>query len=103
MTFARTALIAAAVLSTGIVRADGQRVAVGGVFVATNNADGNAIIMYAREQNGELHEVGRFPTGGRGQGGINDPLESQYSVVLTADHQFLLAVTRGPATSRFFA
>lgn len=102
MYLTRVALIAAAAAFTGTVNANAQGVAAGAVFVATNSATGNSIIMYDREPNGELHELGHFATGGRGQGGINDPLESQYSIVLTADHQFLLAVNAGTSDISVF-
>lgn len=58
--------------------------------------------MYAREWDGKLRGIGSFPTGGRGEGGLNDPLESQYSVVLTANHKFLLAVNAGTSDISVF-
>jgi len=69
MHLAQAALIAAAAAFTGTINANAQGVAAGAVFVATNSANGNSIIMYmyAREPNGELHDLGRFPTGGRGR------------------------------------
>ncbi len=102
MTLTRIAVIAAVIVSTATIDANAQHITAGGVFVATNNANGNAIVMYARESNGELHALGQFPTGGRGQGGINDPLESQNSIVLTADHRFLLAVNAGTSDVSVF-
>jgi len=67
----------------------------GAVFVMTNAADKNAVIAYQRDTNGFLHEKGRFPTGGRGSGGVTDPLGSQGSLTLTQDRSFLLAVNAG--------
>ncbi len=95
MSIARLTVLAATIAIAGTLQAKAGDSAVGAVFVATNNADGNAIVMYGRDSDGALHKAGFFPTGGRGQGGLNDPLESQYSVVLTDDHRFLLVVNAG--------
>lgn len=67
----------------------------GAVFVATNSERGNSVIMYERAPNGRLRRVGRYPTGGRGEGGVNDPLQAQNSLVLNADHSYLLAANAG--------
>jgi len=67
----------------------------GAVFVMTNAADKNEIISYQRKPDGSLGQRRRFSTGGRGSGGITDPLGSQGSVTLTEDHSFLLAVNAG--------
>ena len=48
--------------------------AAGAVFVMTNAASHNEIIAYHRHEDGSLQEVNRFLTGGRGSGGIGDPL-----------------------------
>jgi 6-phosphogluconolactonase len=69
--------------------------AVGAVFVMTNAADKNEIIAYNRAEDGSLREAQRFATGGRGSGGTTDPLGSQGSLTLTADHSFLVAVNAG--------
>src|SRR6478735_12397689 len=55
--------------------------AVGGVYVSTNGASGNAIVAFARFENGALEKIGEFNTGGVGIGGGGDPLQSQGSVV----------------------
>jgi 6-phosphogluconolactonase len=67
----------------------------GAVFVMTNAADKNEIIAYDRAANGILREGRRFETGGRGSGGLVDPLESQGSLILSQDHCFLFAVNAG--------
>lgn len=67
----------------------------GAVFLMTNAADKNVVIAYQRATDGSLHEQGRFATGGRGSGGVTDPLGSQGSLTLTQDHSFLLAVNAG--------
>jgi 6-phosphogluconolactonase (cycloisomerase 2 family) len=69
--------------------------ATGAVFVMTNGADKNEIIAYQRAEDGSLSKAHRFATGGRGSGGTTDPLGSQGSLTLTADHLFLLAVNAG--------
>jgi 6-phosphogluconolactonase len=67
----------------------------GAVFVMTNAADRNEIIAYKRSADGSLQEGHTFSTGGRGSGGVTDPLGSQGSLTLTQDHSFLLAVNAG--------
>jgi 6-phosphogluconolactonase len=74
----------------------------GAVFVATNDVHHNAVIMYSRSGSGALSYLGTFETGGRGQGGINDPLQSQSSLLLSGDHKFLLAVNAGSSTLSLF-
>jgi 6-phosphogluconolactonase len=75
---------------------------VGAVFAATNDPNHNEIVMYSRSQTGALTWVGKFKTGGRGQGGINDPLQAESSITLSADHKYLLAVNAGSSTVSLF-
>jgi 6-phosphogluconolactonase len=65
------------------------------VFVMTNSVDGNAVITFKRAVDGTLREGDRFATGGRGSGGITDPLESQGSLTLSQDRSLLFAVNAG--------
>lgn len=78
----------------------------GAVFVMSNDADGNAIIMYNRKANGKLKKMDTFPTGGLGSGvGLTvpiDPLGSQNSLVLTPDGKHLYAVNAGDDTITLF-
>jgi 6-phosphogluconolactonase (cycloisomerase 2 family) len=74
----------------------------GAVFVMTNDADKNEIITYSRAANGALQEGSRFETGGRGSGGLVDPLESQGSLILSQDHTFLFAVNAGSGSISVF-
>jgi len=67
----------------------------GAVFVMTNNATNNTVIAYKRNADGSLTGRHSFATGGRGSGGLTDPLASQGSLTLTQDHSFLLAVNAG--------
>jgi 6-phosphogluconolactonase (cycloisomerase 2 family) len=65
------------------------------VFVMSNNAERNQVIAFERKNDGSYFEQNRFDTFGRGSGGVNDPLESQGSLTLSADHSFLLAANAG--------
>jgi 6-phosphogluconolactonase len=65
------------------------------VFVMTNAANGNAVIAFQRAADGLLQESHSFATGGRGTGGVTDPLESQGSLTLSQDRSFLFAVNGG--------
>jgi 6-phosphogluconolactonase len=69
--------------------------AAGAVFVMTNAADKNEIIAYTRGTDGSLQEGRSFRTGGRGSGGVTDPLASQGSLTLSHDRPLLLAVNAG--------
>src|SRR5277367_3317376 len=52
----------------------------GAVFVMTNAAGNNEIIAYKRNADGSLQEGRTYKTGGRGSGGVTDPLASQGSI-----------------------
>lgn len=65
------------------------------LFVMTNSADRNEVISFTPGSDGELHEFRSFATGGRGSGGITDPLESQGSLTLSQNGEFLFAVNAG--------
>jgi len=67
----------------------------GAVFVMTNAAEKNQVIAFKRNADGSLTEQAAFPTGGRGSGGVTDPLGSQGSLTLTQNLSFLLAVNAG--------
>ena len=67
----------------------------GAVFVMTNDANNNRVIGYKRNADGSLTGRHSFSTGGRGSGGVTDPLGSQGSLTLAQDHSFLLAVNAG--------
>jgi 6-phosphogluconolactonase (cycloisomerase 2 family) len=61
----------------------------------TNAADRNEVKSFQREEDGSLREGNTFATGGRGTGGITDPLESQGSLTLSQDHALLFAANGG--------
>ncbi len=67
----------------------------GAVFVMTNAARANEIIAFKRGPDGSLQMGKAFPTGGRGSGGVTDPLGSQGSLTLSQDHSLLFAVNAG--------
>lgn len=67
----------------------------GAVFAMTNAASNNQINAYIRRDDGSLDFVAAFPTGGNGSGGTLDPLHSQGSLTLSADHRLLFAVNAG--------
>src|ERR1700722_9452644 len=64
-------------------------------FVMSNNADKNQVIEFIHSSDGTVVAKETFDTQGRGTGGENDPLESQGSLTLSADHSFLFAANAG--------
>src|SRR5215469_2283600 len=74
----------------------------GAVFIMSNNADKNEVIAFDRGGDGSLTEAHRYDTGGRGSGGVTDPLESQGSLTLSHDHSLLFAVNAGSGTVSVF-
>jgi 6-phosphogluconolactonase (cycloisomerase 2 family) len=60
-----------------------------------NSASRNEVISFTRAADGSLQQAGTFATGGRGTGGVTDPLESQGSLTLSQDHSLLFAVNGG--------
>jgi 6-phosphogluconolactonase (cycloisomerase 2 family) len=73
------------------------------VFTATNDVNRNEVVMYTRTDTGTLKYVGNFATDGRGEGGINDPLQAESSLVLSSDHHYLIVVNAGSSTVSVFA
>ena len=78
----------------------------GRVYVMTNKADGNTIILLERSADGALTLKDEISTGGLGSGpGVlpsflppgpaPNPLQSQDSLIVTEDRRFLLAVNAG--------
>lgn len=59
----------------------------GFVYVQTNDADVNEVIVYRRGDDGRLDRLGSYLTGGRGSG--EPHLQSQSSVVLSGDTLFV--------------
>jgi 6-phosphogluconolactonase len=67
-----------------------------------NSASRNEIISFTRAADGSLQQAGTFATGGRGTGGVTDPLESQGSLTLSQDHSLLFAVNGGSSEISVF-
>ncbi len=67
----------------------------GAVFAMTNAASNNEVVMYARDSDGLLTLLGRYPTGGWGSGGVIDPLASQNALILSRSNRLLFAVNAG--------
>ncbi len=71
------------------------------VYVMTNDVDANAVVAFARSEDGSLSKLGTYPTGGKGaildDGEGLDPLISAYSLYKTSDNKFLLAANAGSA------
>ena len=82
---------------------DGHTQAVGGVYVGTNGASGNAVVAFARFEDGTLEKLGDFSTGGFGIGGGGDPLQSQGSIVVSPNHRQLFVVNAGSSSISTFA
>lgn len=77
--------------------APGTPQARGAVYVMTNAADNNEVVVFSRAVNGRLTRVGAVSTGGQGSGTppVRDPLGSQDALILSADRGLLFAVNAG--------
>jgi 6-phosphogluconolactonase len=73
----------------------------GAVYVMSNQASGNSVLVYTRAENGTLTYAATYSTGGKGAGTGADPLGSQGA--LTLDSGFLLAVNAGSNDVSLFA
>jgi 6-phosphogluconolactonase len=71
------------------------------VYVQTNDATDNEVLVFERGDDGMLDPVGRFSTGGRGTG--KPHLASQSSIVLSGDGNHLLVVNAGSDELTLFA
>jgi len=69
--------------------------AAGAVYTMTNDATGNEVVVFTRDEDGILTKAGSVATGGPGFGSALDPLGSQGSLALSQDHRWLLAVNAG--------
>src|SRR5262245_20359651 len=83
------------------VAADSPRDA---VYIATNEASGNAILVFNRAANGTLSPGGSVPTGGRGSGFFFfNGVGSQGSVIQSDNGRWLFAVNAGSNEISSFA
>jgi 6-phosphogluconolactonase len=67
----------------------------GAVYAMSNDAGGNQVIVFERDFRGRLTLADSYPTQGLGTGGDIDPLASQGSLILSANHRWLIAVNAG--------
>jgi 6-phosphogluconolactonase (cycloisomerase 2 family) len=72
----------------------------GAVFTISNQAEGNRVLAFARDRDGNLGDSLAYPTGGLGTG---DSLGSQAALALSEDRRFLLAVDAGSNEISSFA
>jgi 6-phosphogluconolactonase len=77
--------------------------ATGGVFVSTNDLNGNAVVGFARAADGSLSWTGTYATGGKGIGGVGDPLASQFAVALSPNAKILVVANAGSNDVSSFA
>ncbi|MBV9083922.1 MAG: beta-propeller fold lactonase family protein [Acidobacteriaceae bacterium] len=101
-TFTSVGVVVALTVASAALPKDTDSDDTGAVFVMTNAVNNNEILTYSRAANGLLRQGPSFETGGRGSGGLVDPLESQGSLVLSQDHSFLFAVNAGSGTISVF-
>src|ERR1700754_2854967 len=111
--FARPLLLSVSVLGFSALSLSGQTTAFsalsqqakgrGAVFVMNNDPQKNEVIAYDRAANGYLTEAGHFDTGGRGSGGVTDPLEAQGALTLSQDHSLLFVVNAGSGNVSTFS
>ena len=73
------------------------------VFIMNNSAAKNEVLAFERSDYGTLLSPRAYRTGGRGSGGLVDPLSSQGSLVLSTDRSLLFAVNAGSGTLSVFA
>ncbi len=71
------------------------------VYVQTNDAEGNEVLVFGRGPDGSLAAAGRYETGGRGTG--KPHLASQSSVALSGDGAWLLVTNAGSDDVSLFA
>lgn len=67
----------------------------GFVYVMTNQASDNTILVFHRGADGSLNKVQELSTQGKGSGGSGDPLGSQGALTLNREGRILLAVDPG--------
>jgi 6-phosphogluconolactonase (cycloisomerase 2 family) len=108
----RQRLILAALLAVAAAALVGPQAALAGgggnaVFVQTNEASGNRILVYDRGSDGQLTPAGSYATGGNGgaaaPGTESDRLASQGSLAFAPAHNVLIAVNAGSDTVSAFA
>jgi|SRR5579859_4808059 len=72
------------------------------VYVLSNDNVKNEVLTYQRGYDGKFTLRDHVATGGRGSGGITDPLQSQGALTLSGDHRLLFAVNAASGTVSSF-
>lgn len=85
-------LVAAFGLALNVETVLAQSDALGAVYVATNAASGNSVLVFSRAAGGTLTLSGSFPTGGLGTG---TGLGNQGGLILSAADEWLFVVNAG--------
>src|SRR3954447_2484853 len=73
----------------------------GAVYVMSNRAEGNSVLVFSRGANGGLQFQREVPTQGLGTGATRDPLMSRGAVRLSSDGHLLFVVN--PASGELTA
>ena len=97
------ALLFLLVVNQNAAADDLRKLPAGAVYVMNNQAEGNTIVVFQRDENGSLTRVQEVSTGGRGSGPIPlpppvggpNPLDSQDGLLLVDHGRLLLAVNAG--------
>jgi 6-phosphogluconolactonase (cycloisomerase 2 family) len=71
------------------------------IYVQTNDAEHNEVVVFDRAPDGSIEPIGRFDTGGRGSG--EPHLASQSSLALNDDSSLLLVTNAGSDQLSLFA
>jgi len=69
--------------------------AAGAVYAMSNAPEGNEVVVFERNFRGRLTLTDSYATAGLGSGGGIDALGSQGSLILSANHRWLIAVNAG--------
>ena len=93
---------------------DIKNVPAANLYVATNKADGNTVVHYAKDATGRFQVAGEYPTGGLGTGDLeipdlkkdpthplangDDPLISAYAIIASDDRKHLVVVNPGDSS-----
>ena len=88
----RAALLGTLIAATTVMPQARTSDATGAVYTATNNANGNSVLVFDRSADGGLTFVSAVATGGNGSG---NGLGNQGGLALTADGKFVLVVNAG--------
>ena len=75
-----------------VLNAEGNSLATGHIYIQSNDAAGNAILMYNQQHDGKLAWTSTTGSGGNGSGA---GLGSQSAVAINADNTLLFAVNAG--------